>query len=169
MAQWTSVLSINTPFFWLYNRYTGKSKFFIAITSERGIANVINSASIRFSITPNGQYDLFANATPFTHIFSDFDHTSNINITTYCDIQPLGSTPTPFNYYWLCAEFNFHYDPCVCRAASANATHLKLRRYLRSANATVQLQLDGTSSTSVFGEGNVNSDGKSVLASSVDE
>ena len=154
------------PYVWLYNRYTGKSKFFIAITSAVGIANVLNSAVVRFSTTPNGQYDIFANAKPFTHILSAFNHSDDINAVAYCDIKPVGNGYSPFQYYWLYSEFTLSYDPCVCRATSQYAS-IDFEVFTVS-NASIQLDLEGTS-TSVYNGNGLVSDGKSVIASSIND
>jgi hypothetical protein len=154
-----------TPFFWLYNRYTGKSKFFMAVTSLVGIANQINSATIRFSGTPYGQYNLFANAGPITPIFSGFNHTDNVNMAAHCDIQPVGSGS--FTYYWLYAEFVLSYDPCVCRGASQYAS-LDFDVFTTN-SASFDLEMDGFTNAGLYTSGGLNADGKSVIASSVDD
>ncbi len=157
-----------TPFVWLYNRYTGKIKFFIAITNYLGVSNQLNSAVIRFSTTPSGQYDLFANAKPFTHILSDFTHGTTDNASMSCDIQPVGTPAGSFSYYWLYSEFSTSYDPCVCRQASNNASLNFDIFTLNSAN--VQLELDGTANPiNIFNGSGLYSDGASVNSSSIND
>lgn len=137
------------PFIWLYNRYTGKMKLFFAMTNvSLGTGSNPTSALVKIVTSPLGKYDLFANAKPFTHVFSDFTSTTDNNASANADIVALNAASSGLQYYWMYCEFITSYDPCVCRQLNGNNQKLRFEVYLTT-TSSVNETLNG-SSTPVF-------------------
>lgn len=100
----TGLANPNTPYFFLYNRYTGKI---------RGFANLftsINGNSINSIIAKIGHTNYTTSGT-FRHL-SNYDRPLDMN-TTIPEITTYNSNPNN-NNAWFSSDFQMGFDPCVC-------------------------------------------------------
>jgi Secretion system C-terminal sorting domain len=101
---------VESPYFVLYNKYTGKLKIFVALHNVMST----NAASIKINFDNLGlKRDLFAH--------SDFA------AMPLQEFKPLNEFNTPNNisqkdFYWLVSETQTSYDPCNCTNTSKQPT-----------------------------------------------
>jgi hypothetical protein len=158
------------PFFIIYNRYTGKMKFFIAMTGLQGQVNNSQGATVKVYMSGQNQTsgnirDVFAHATSISKTLKAFNSTQYFTIPN--GLAAIGaSPPSPFEYMWLYAEIPISYDPCTCDNLTAQSANTQILFDVYTFQSTnINETIDGTS-TGIFASGGELNNGLHSLATS---
>jgi hypothetical protein len=94
-----------TPFFCLYNRYTGLVRAFFLVTQSLGLQNGASIKMSHLTNTTGRESAIFSHLYPVTKPVQEFIKNSKMtNLNYYLNNE----------CYWLYADFPIAYDPCVC-------------------------------------------------------
>ena len=108
----TALVPVNTPFFALYNRYTGMVRAFFLMAQQPTTTQ--NGAIVKMyhKVVPGGddrETAIFSHLYPITKPVENFVKGSVMASPNYYVSQ---------QGYWLYADFPMAYDPCVCNFTS---------------------------------------------------
>ncbi len=147
---------VSTPYFALYNRYSGTIRVFVNIVNSGTFPYTAGGISLTFDLPTNNGGQTGFTSQRQTALLNHLGTYTFANNQMQKDAKHFASnfyenSGVNDNYYWMYADFNTLYDPCTCGLVS----NIYLNAGLIS-NIDIQLTLNGTLTTIVDANPNNN-------------
>ncbi len=108
----TPTIAPPNPYFVLYNKYTGLIRLFVQINSNyQSTKSAMLSLKFKESIKTAGTLSQLGDK---SFALNSFKNTAKISVPN----QYLNGGQGSNNFFWLYADYNTLYDPCVCKQTS---------------------------------------------------
>lgn len=108
---------LQTPFFALYNKYSGTIRVFVNIVNSGTFPFTASGIKLTYSV-PSGITAL--RQTSLLNVIGEYTFAGDEMMKDVSHFEPghYSNAGVNDNYYWLAAEFNTLYDPCTCGLSS---------------------------------------------------
>ncbi|MFM2267473.1 MAG: hypothetical protein RL757_914 [Bacteroidota bacterium] len=140
-------VSVDNPFFVLYNKINGKMRVFYAIVGKKTGSSMV--LRIAFDDESRTRRAVFAHVQPIAQTLQEFGRSNQYQILNQ---YAQGSTET--SYYWLVGDIITSYDPCTCNFSDGGSAQVTVTPVLVKVSSIIA-EIEGTLTQRVASNGQV--------------